>query len=243
MSKYQLNEESFLKDIADHEMTVLREDGVYRHIRFKRPGTVCMHFDLITWPGSLCYTGDMGTFVFARLHDMLVFFRPDAYAKEAPFKRIDRGYWAKKVEASARDGVTEFSEEKFNRAVMEHLVTWIRDHRAETTKEERRDLWEAVTSEVIGADSDSGGYRKQCAAHDFIHKVNLGQKFYFRDFWEVNVEEYTQRFAWCCYALRWAVMKYDEARALAKSSAELWTEDPDHGDALESTPAPATAAA
>lgn len=32
-------EREFLKDIADHRMTVLRDDGLYRHIRFQEPGT------------------------------------------------------------------------------------------------------------------------------------------------------------------------------------------------------------
>lgn len=217
MKTYQLTEESFLKDVDQHVMEVIHEEGVFRHLRFKKPGTVCMHFDLITWPGRLCYTGDMGTFVFSRTHDMLEFFRPDAYAKAAPFKRIDRRYWAEKVDASGRDGTTEFSEERFNRAVLEHLVSWIRNHRDDTTKDERRDLWDAVMSEVIGAEGDSGGYRKQCAAHDFFHQVNHGLKFFFRDFWEVNVEEFTHRFTWCCYAIRWAVMKYDESKAEAKT--------------------------
>lgn len=56
---------------------MLHEDGIYRHIRFRQPGTMCMHFDLITWPGYLCYTGDMGTYVFTRLADMFEFFRTD----------------------------------------------------------------------------------------------------------------------------------------------------------------------
>ena len=106
MNTYQLTEETFLKDVDQHVMEVIHEDGVFRHLRFKQPGTVCMHFDLITWPGRLCYTGDMGTFVFSRIHDMLEFFRPDAYAIAAPFKRIDRNYWAEKVDASGRDGIT-----------------------------------------------------------------------------------------------------------------------------------------
>ena len=27
-------------------------------------------FDIVTWPGYLCYSGDMGCFVFTRLPDM-----------------------------------------------------------------------------------------------------------------------------------------------------------------------------
>ena len=67
--------DQFTSDIAQHQMQVIRDDGVSRHLRFKRPNTMCMHFDLLTWPGYLCYTGDMGTYVFRRLEDMFPFFR------------------------------------------------------------------------------------------------------------------------------------------------------------------------
>jgi len=76
------SEESFLRDVAEHAMLLIRDDGVSRHVRFAQPGTGCMHFDLITWPGYLCYTGDMGTYVFQRLTDMFEFFRTDREYKK-----------------------------------------------------------------------------------------------------------------------------------------------------------------
>lgn len=211
-----LTPDQFLNDVKDHKLTVLRDDGVYRHIRLARTGTSCMHFDLITWPGYLCYTGDMGTYVFTRLRDMFEFFRrPDT----EKWHRIDRRYWAEKCESRDRDGIKEFSEEKFNRAIVEHLVAWIRGNREYTTKEERRELWDSVMSDVIGADGDSGGYRKQCAAHDFHHRVNVQRSFYFRDFFEVNVEDYTSRFNWCCLALAWGIQQYDDMKEAASVPA------------------------
>lgn len=71
-----LDIETFTRDIAKHEIEVIRDDGVDRHLRFRRPGTMSMHFDILTWPGYLCYTGDMGSYVFRRTEDMLEFFRP-----------------------------------------------------------------------------------------------------------------------------------------------------------------------
>ena len=52
--------ERFAKDTATHAMTILRDDGLYRHLRFKRPNTSSYYFDIITWPGYLAITGDMG---------------------------------------------------------------------------------------------------------------------------------------------------------------------------------------
>lgn len=212
-------EVQFLRDVAEHEMIVVRDDGAHRHIRFKKPGTYCMHFDLITWPGYLCYTGDMGTYVFRRLEDMFEFFRTDREhmrLRDGRTLAINPGYWGEKLEAVERSGDSgsyrEFSDDKFNRAVMGDLVEWIRGHAHHTTKEERRELWDYVVSDVIGADGDTGGYRKQCAAHDFHHRVNGRLEFYFQDFWEHNVTDYTHRFIWCCYALAWGVAKYDAAK-------------------------------
>lgn len=205
--------ERFLRDVKDHQMQVLRDDGVYRHLRFKRPGTTCMHFDIVTWPGYLAYTGDMGAYVFTRVHDMLAFFRGDRPAE--PFRHIDRRYWAEKCEATDKHGgIKKFSEDKWRRAVLEHLVGWIRGHRDDTTKEERRELWETVRDEVLDVSGDRDGMRQQTATHDFIHKVNADLRpFYFQDFFERDLEEYTLRFTWCCLALRWAISVYDAHKA------------------------------
>ena len=94
----QCTEERFLSDIANHQMTVIRDDVVGRHIRFRRPSTICYGFDLITWPGHLCITGDLGTYVFQRLVDMFEFFRADPfYADRHPKQQlfINAGYWAR----------------------------------------------------------------------------------------------------------------------------------------------------
>lgn len=221
MSTDRENEiERFLRDVQHHEMHVLLDDGVYRHLQFRAPGTMCMHFNIVTWPGHLAYTGDMGAYVFTRVFDMLTFFRGDK--PDELFRWIDRRYWAEKCEAADRsDGIKEFSEDKWRRAVLTYLVEWMREHRTETTKEERKDLWEAVIDEVIRADGDGGGWRKQIAAHDFAHKVNDNLKtFYFQDFYERDVEEYTTRFNWCCLALRWAISQYDihKAKAVQKEA-------------------------
>jgi hypothetical protein len=210
------NLDSFKRDIATHQMLVIRDDGLHRHLRFKRPNTMCMHFDIITWPGHLCYTGDMGTFVFQRLEDMLEFFRQTT---DRPY-RIDFRYWAEKVQAADKGaGLTEFSPEKFEHAVKTDALRWIRDNAHRTSREERRDLWEAITDEVLHADDDSGGYRKQVAAHDFSHRLNQHTSFHFQDFWDHNVQQYTYGFIWCCFALAWAIAIYDARHATVTTVA------------------------
>lgn len=196
---------TFERDIAKHELRIIRDDGVNRHLRFQRPGTKCMYFDLITWPGYLCYTGDMGTYVFKRLEDMLQFFRKPENLE--PY-RIDMRYWAEKVESADRDGVQRFSPERFRAAIREHFDTWSEDERF--TAESRAELWGDVQEAVFVTGLDEGdaaaAYR---AAADFTYD---GRQV-FADFWEVNCDEFTHRFMWCCCALQWAIGVYDAAKA------------------------------
>lgn len=223
-----VTEKSFLDDVRDHVIKVIRDDGIHRHIRLQKPGSMCMHFELITWPGYLCYTGDMGTYVFSRLEDMFEFFRTDrVYSNQRgdTTLSINPGYWGEKLESFDRhDGYKKFDEDRFNKVVLEYLVTWIKEHRYQTTRDERRDLWDSVMTEVIGADGDGGGYRKQVSAHDFHHAVNHKLDFHFRDFWEYNVETYSYRFMWCCYAIAWGIKQYDDS----KPRVEL-LQEADHG--------------
>jgi hypothetical protein len=201
------------KDVAEHEMQVLRDDGVYRHLLFKKPNSGSHHFNIVTYPGTLVYTGDMGSFVFQRLDDMFQFFRTDSDRGDG----INPGYWAEKLVAINRYGHTEFDEAEFTRAVMEYLINWIREHRDRTDKDERRELWEAVVNNVIEADSDSDGMRKQIAANDFCHKVlfkdGSTRVFGFEYLLECNFEDFTVQYYWACYAIAWAVKQYDLAKA------------------------------
>lgn len=235
-----LTQEQFLRDVAAHAMKIVREDDVYRHIRFQRPGTMCMHFDLVTWPGYLCYTGDMGTYVFTRVRDMFSFFRRSE--KENLFG-IDLHYWAEKIEAGDRrgrgNGVKEFSKAKFDANVREWVEDFIKSDTDQPDEDadagERalhacavKDLREAVEREVIGADDND--IRSFDAAQDFSFgaedseawNAHFGAErtFEFTDFWEVDHDEYTHRFQWCCFALAWAIKQFDDAKAASAPAVD-----------------------
>jgi len=213
-------EQTFLKDVAQHRMQVLRDDGVYRHVRFATPGTVNMSFELVTWPGRLCYAGDMGTFVFERLADMFQFFRSEA--RPDGRLRINLSYWSEKLEAvdGGRTGgsAKEFSEEKFRRVVREQIVSWWRDVR-DLGRKGRRELREAVEFDVLHClGDDSSGNAAMQAAYDFTARIG-GREFVFRDLWDHDFTDYTQRFVWCCYALAWGIRQYDARRNAAERQA------------------------
>ena len=90
----------FLLDTAFHRLEIIRDDGLYRHLRMKQPGTSCYYFDIITWPGYLTVTGDMGTWTFSRIADMFDFFGPWQDG-------INTGYWSEKLEAGAGHSACE----------------------------------------------------------------------------------------------------------------------------------------
>lgn len=199
----------FERDIATHEMEVIRDDGVNRHLRFKRPGTMCMHFDLLTWPGYLCYTGDMGTYVFRRLHDMFQFFRRGENRGQY---RIDLRYWAEKLEASDKgDGVREWSEKKFRAEVRDYFEQHTDD--SEDWPEPRKAaLWQEIDEQVCAAAEDSE-HHAWVALWEFEH-----DGFRFQD-WERDCKVWTHRFLWCCHALQWAIGTYDAQKASAPAVA------------------------
>jgi hypothetical protein len=55
----------FMRDTAHHNVIIERDEGVYRHLIFKSPGTNSYRFDIITWPG---YLTSPATWVRGRSH-------------------------------------------------------------------------------------------------------------------------------------------------------------------------------
>ncbi|WP_137923912.1 hypothetical protein [Cupriavidus sp. 2SB] len=225
---------TFERDVAQHAMTVLHEDGVYRHVRFRRPDSSSMHFDLVTYPGYLVYSGDMGCYVFSRLTDMFEFFRTDRLHGKDPSKLyINRGYWSEKLQAVDGNrrggGATEFDQEKFRQIINQYRMRWVREHRDVLDKEQRRALWEAVDDEVLRY-LDDGEHAAYQHAHDFSWSANptshhrhgydrRHRTFAFEDLWEHDFTDYTFHFTWCCFAIAWAILQYDAAKLPAKEAA------------------------
>lgn len=196
----ELTEQQFLKDTAEHQMTILQDEGTSRHIRFRKPGTICMGFDMITWPGYLCYTGDMGTYVFSRSPDMLEFFRTSGHCRPENGETlpINFGYWAEKLQAvDKQSGLTEYSPEKFRETILEILEE----------KGASGELRQAVKDDVLCAADD--GHQ---AAYEAASCFRFEGRHVFPDFWEHSLSVYTVRFLWCCYALAWGIQKYDQAK-------------------------------
>lgn len=228
MTHTQKDEASFLRDVANHEMTILLDQGEYRHIRFKRPGSSAYYFDLLTYPGGLSIRGDMGSNTFERITDMFEFFRTDDrrsayYEAKGITIPINPGYWSEKltaveVRSRHKGGVTEFDSDDFKRVVNEYRVSWVRENRDTLTKEQRRELWEQVQDEIIDlieGDSEDLNFAR---VSEFRAHIG-GETFYFQDFFEHRCERYTHSFIWHCLAITWGIRLYDQKKAAAAELA------------------------
>ena len=208
-------EERFAGGTSGHEMTVLHDDGLYRHLRFKKPGTGIYWFGLVTVPGSLIFQGDGRSLVFSRIDDMFEFFR-------SPTGQINPGYWAEKL-TSGRDQVMKYDEEIFTSHVLENAAEALHDDPGLTG------LTEAVQREII--ESDEIGFEAEAlrAVRDFEFYKNEEERyrhgkspdFQFDDVWEWNCRDYDWWFLWACHAIVWGIAQYDGLRLPASRSASV----------------------
>lgn len=205
------NEERFLRDVKEHKMFVERDEGLSRHVRFKRPGTICYSFDLITWPGHLCISGDCGTYVFSRIDDMFDFFRTgQSYKDSHPEQKlfINAGYWGQKLLSICRQGgYKEFDEDGFRERVTDHYNMWVGDD--DRDDEFPKELWSAIEEEVLSK-IDNGEHAAYAAVQEFRHS-----RFQFEDFFDGGgCERPTFHYLWCLYAIAWGIEQYDASKKL-----------------------------
>lgn len=199
-------EAQFLKDVAVHQMSVLQDDGVYRHLRFQQPESWVYEFDLVTWPGYLAFTGDMGCYVFSRVPDMFTFFREHEERKTDAL-HINEDYWAQKVIGEDRqDKVKAYSPEKFRGMVNERLTEYLGEEAL--TVDDINAVSEAVDDELLSLD-EGGGEHGQMQAHEALRRFKHGG-LKFEGSWEWDLTDYTSRFLWCCYAIVWGIRQYDK---------------------------------
>jgi hypothetical protein len=230
----------FQRDTAQHEMTVLHDDGLYRHLRFAqpKPASSAYWFDLITWPGCLTIRGDLNdSYTFSRLPDMFEFFR-------GPVGRINAHYWAEKL-GGGRQSVQEYSEDLFRQLVVEHFVDAVRYSDAP------RGLGKAVREEILNSEflaveeearqvlnsfEYGAKFKASCmcdAAAEFseeidavrwrsehiqpgyvahLSSVTRVEGFRFEDTWEWSFSDYDWSFLWACHAIVWGIGQYDAPR-------------------------------
>jgi len=202
----------FAGDIAEHGLIVLRDEGEYRHLRFKKPGTYMYHFDVTTWPGHLAFTGDMGDLLFSRhgTSDMFEMFRS---------RHISQDYWAEKVKAGE---TRTFSLEAYKQSIREFFENYTDDWYEEDDEgnehptAERHALWTAIENELLDSWQLPGGTPEAFETiSQFRYSLESGRTWYFEDFYEYPVEDYTFHYLWACLAIHWGIQQYDRLKEAA----------------------------
>lgn len=193
MTEYPEAAARFARDTAQHRMTVLHDDGLYRHLRFMARRSSEFWFDIVTWPGSLAIRGDIDGHMFSRLPDMFEFFRADRRWG------INPRYWAEKTEGGIRS-VQQYSEALFRQLVVEYFVESARwdGVPAGTGK--------AIRTWILNGDLSDERHARN-VLEDFAHR-----EFEFADVWEWDFHDYTPSFLWVCHAIVWGIAQYDRIR-------------------------------
>jgi hypothetical protein len=212
VSDYSKIAERFAKETAAHEMTVLHDDGLYRHLRFKDPNYFGYWFDLITVPGVLIFRGDGASYVFARITDMFEFFRSGTWddglihinQRTAP-RGISRAVrdLLENGDITHEDGARrELEEFRYGDTVKVSCTCGAEDEFAEPSVAES---WRRrhITPENAQAQ------------HRVKRERVEGFRFY--DVWEWDFKDFDWRFLWACHAIVWGIQQYDALKAAQKA--------------------------
>ncbi|MGW6703547.1 hypothetical protein ACWGDE_01455 [Streptomyces sp. NPDC054956] len=163
MSEYPEIAARFARETRNHTMTVLHEDGLYRHLRFSAPQSY--GFDLITWANNFVIRGDGISYLFSvyPTEDLFELFRRTGRPGE-----INPGYWQEKIIAG-RDQVEDYSDALFRAEVEDTVKQWSEG----LPKDEAAALREAVDEHFYGVMSEYNVVdfesEAQRALHDFRH--------------------------------------------------------------------------
>lgn len=202
MSEYQPTLEAFLKDVETHQVEILLDQGVYRHLRCRRveQPTWLQWFEIHTGPNFLLIRGDMGSVSFSRVEDMFKFFASDP-AKINPY------YWAEKIEGLDFCGSEQarvFDPDLFRQNLIDSLDGYSIDEARKAAVIEEIDNY-------ITWSEDENEVRRQVEAFE------CGD-FQFVDVFEVDGKTYRSRYIWLIRAICWAIGQYKQIKATAATT-------------------------
>ena len=185
-----ISRDRFAEATAGHQMRVLHDAGLYRHLRFRNPDRGEYWYDLITAPGTLTITGDMGDFLFRRVEDMFDFFGRNSTT-------INGHYWAQKVVA----GITEeFDADLYKQNLTQEFFDVIDN----LSHANRDDLWSDIEWLLLSAGSTESAYQAMSDWSD--------SRMPLEDSFETPVTSLSTTFLWCCWAIVAGISRYTDAK-------------------------------
>lgn len=206
-----------LSAFRNHRLTIERDDGVFRSLFFGAPNTGNYHFRLNTWPGHLCISGDIGTYVFSRTYDMFQFHATADDWASMPIE-INPHYWAEKLQTggdSRRSVQNHYID-------VPHIVQNVVEAFRQIPRHEfakwpaRRHAFEDLRHEVIDSlsEDDSAEYVAGMLDRYTVPDSYLNE---YKDIslvdgtsweWGLTRSEYKYGFLICCYAVVWGIKSY-----------------------------------
>lgn len=173
------------REFANHKITELSRDRVFRSWQCENPANSCFHFMVTTIPGSIIVTGDLGEIVVSRNYDMLPWCRGAVDSTH---------YFASKV--SQEFSTEEFSLEKAQEWIASEKASWnnAANDDSDTEAQKHAEAFERLCGYVSDEDTES----------DLLENF---EGFYDEPpDWKV----YRPRFLWLREAIRWFVTNHSE---------------------------------
>lgn len=184
-----LIEELAVPAFKNHKIRQVMSMGVHRHFKcLNRSGSSNYMFRVVTFPGRLVITGDIGDLMLCREIDML------PWAKRA-VESID--YFAEKVVAGkVKQYCPEVVQEEINEVLAERV----------------RRLEEDAGEDDVEVNPDDLESPLDLTDIDNPHTTLV--EMYYSGLWDgcdfPNTENWTSNFLWCREALRWFFREYDK---------------------------------
>jgi len=200
--------ENFIKDVEEHKLKIIKDDGVYRHLLFKNQKRGAYWTEIITSPNLLTINGDMGTYVFSRLNDMFEFFRNDEL-------KINYHYWTEKLKVN-RESYKYFDIELYK----ENIIKYIEEYFEESIDNVDKEFYNDYLKNIIEAEDEIDAMNKIREFYIYSEDVILKKLpdsykyFNFDDFKEDwgNCYRPDYRYVWNLFCIVKIIQEYEKIK-------------------------------
>lgn len=192
-------EERFAAEAEGAAMTVLKDDGVYRHLRIDLPRASWKWCEVATWPGVLVLRGGLGCWTFiVPEDDQMSLFRPDPLTE-----RVNPLYWEGKLAPGSMARVYSTWRAA---AYIREAVAEVADDFPGLAGDVDSDLLDGSPRNDL---STEGGLRAALAAFEEMHGATYEGLRFPVESWDLK--RFDPWFVLSCVVLPWAVEQYDAA--------------------------------
>lgn len=194
--------EIFEKDTADHELKIIVDSGVNRILEFRnKNGSSNQFFNVMQVKNRICFTGDMGEFVFTNHNDDMLAWFHDNTSLTYIAEKCRTGGTRKFDEDSAKESIKMMVDDFCNDNLYDYDESGCDDGDDDNFEVAlarwQQDLYDEVIDE-LDFESDEAFHR---SAYDLSVRVNDSIKFEIDVCDGIGCMEYTGHFKWCVAAM------------------------------------------